>query len=118
MKEKQTTGNVHKESSTFDGGCLNSSVGTYATNFVLGNLNPDVSEQFKIVYELIKKGAITCEEAWTLMLNIVPRQTEYIPTYQEPLQPYYIGAPDTGTPSWEPFKVYCQANIAKTCERQ
>jgi hypothetical protein len=110
MKEKQTTENLHKESSTFDGGFLNSTAGTYATNFVLGNLNPDVSEQFKIVYELIKKGAITCEEAWTLMLNIVPRKTEYVP--YTPYQPPYYTTP--GTPITEPFKIYCSHSVAKT----
>lgn len=110
MKEKQTTGNLHKESSTFDGGFLNPTAGTYATNFVLGNLNPDVSEQFKIVYELIKKGAVTCEEAWTLMLNIVPKKTEYVP--YTPYQPPYYAAP--GIPSIDPIRIFCSHSVAET----
>ena len=97
----------------FDGPTSSSCGGYYINNgFLLSNKEP--TEQFKIIYELIKKGVLSCEEAWLLILNIMPKETQYIPypytpiSPFNPIEPYYQEPSRTNdTPYWEQFKIWC-----------
>lgn len=82
----------------------------------------EMTEQFRIVFDLIRKGAVTCEEAWKLLLDIVPGKTEYIPyaapAYPAyPVCPVYIQDPGTNSVPYSPdyFKIWCTSSSHGQC---
>lgn len=96
-------------------GCVSVSSSCDASQLVSGTFCGQMTEQFRIVFELIRKGALTCEEAWKLLLDVVPRKTEYVPYAAPayPVCPVYRHEPGTGdsTPySPDYFKIWCMSS--------
>lgn len=61
-------------------------------------------ESFKIICDLIRKQLITYDEAWTLLLDIIPKEKEYVKEYV-PSQPFTIS--DITYPPHNPPTIWC-----------
>ena len=61
-------------------------------------------ESFKIICDLIRKQLVTYDEAWSLLLDIMPKEKEYVKEYI-PSQPFNV--PDITYPPYNPPTIWC-----------
>lgn len=61
-------------------------------------------ESFKIICDLIRKQLVTYDEAWSLLLDIMPKEKEYVREYI-PSQPFNV--PDITYPPYNPPTIWC-----------
>lgn len=61
-------------------------------------------ESFKIICDLIRKQLVTYDEAWSLLLDIMPKEKEYVKEYI-PSQPFNV--PDITHPPYNPPTIWC-----------
>lgn len=59
-------------------------------------------DSFKVICNLIRKQLITYDEAWALLLDIMPKEKEYVKEYI-PSNPFYV--PDF--PPYNPPTIWC-----------
>lgn len=59
-------------------------------------------ESFKIICDLIRKQLVTYDEAWSLLLDIMPKEKEYVKEYI-PSPPFNIPA----YPPYNPPTIWC-----------
>lgn len=76
-------------------------------------------ESFKIICDLIRKQLVTYDEAWSLLLDIMPKEKEYVKEYIPP-QPFNV--PDITYPLYNPPTIWCGSSSSissvnsHTCE--
>lgn len=56
-------------------------------------------ESFKIICDLIRKQLVTYDEAWSLLLDIMPKEKEYVKEYVKE----YIPSPPFNVPAYPPY---------------
>lgn len=86
--------------------------GTSLLDSALGKWQTDDNskELFTLVCKLVKADAITMDEAWELVLKIIPREKEYVPYSTGPYYPTpepYTPCPTNPNPWYDGFKIYC-----------
>lgn len=59
---------------------------------------------FKVICDLIRKQLVTYDEAWSLLLDIMPKEKEYVKEYI-PSQPFNV--PDITYPPYNPPTIWC-----------
>lgn len=65
-------------------------------------------ESFKIICDLIRKQLVTYDEAWSLLLDIMPKEKEYVKEYVKeyiPSPPFNV--PDIAYPPYNPPTIWC-----------
>lgn len=69
-------------------------------------------ESFKIICDLIRKQLITYDEAWDLLLDIMPKEKEYVNVPSNPYEPPYIPS----TTPYKPIEIWCGSGYgSSTC---
>lgn len=58
-------------------------------------------DSFKVICDLIRKQLVTYDEAWALLLDIMPKEKEYVKEYI-PSKPFYV--PDFTYPPYNPLE--------------
>lgn len=97
--------------------------GTSLLDSVLGKWQTDYNSKdlFILVCKLVKADAITMDEAWELVLKILPKEKEYIPyqigPYCPPIEPWTVPntpAPNPVQPWYKGWEVYCSSGGTTT----
>lgn len=70
-------------------------------------------ESFKIICDLIRKQLVTYDEAWSLLLDIMPKEKEYVKEYI-PSQPFNV--PDITYPPYNPPTIWCGDKTFSTAQ--
>ena len=71
-------------------------------------------ESFKIICDLIRKQLVTYDEAWSLLLDIMPKEKEYVKEYV-PSQPFTLPIyPDY--PNYKPPTIWCGDKTFSTAQ--